>query len=206
MRFTSAGLLGKFATTNDETTVEPNRADLTRGDLQDAALERANGWRSRFMKTLSCFELEGEYGLYQTIGAFVTRKPSLDAELQAAAAKGDLQAIKSLYFRAFCIAFITLLEKGALKRLMLVNKFEPEVWSEIAAMRSIAYPTESEAEPAPVRRAAAAKSEEDELQEFAKLYLKMPASDVRKYSNAATNPEAHIFVQNVENAAKAGLI
>jgi hypothetical protein len=84
---------------------------------------------------LSCFELEGEFGLYAALGNFVRTKNPMTAEISEAVQDGDEIALAQAFRRAMELAFVTLMERNALKRLQLLDRWDSEAISEYARMR-----------------------------------------------------------------------
>jgi hypothetical protein len=87
------------------------------------------------MNLLSCFELEGEFGLYAALGNFVRTKNPMTAEISEAVQDGDEIALAQAFRRAMELAFVTLMERNALKRLQLLDRWDSEAISEYARMR-----------------------------------------------------------------------
>ena len=86
------------------------------------------------MNLLSCYELEGEFGLYSALGNYVQTKNPMTAEISEAVQDGDEITLAQAFRRAMELAFVTLLEKGALQRLQLCQ-WPAEATTEYARIR-----------------------------------------------------------------------
>lgn len=113
---------------------QPNRK-FTRKDLINVADRGASEFRADAMNLLSCYELEGEFGLYSVLGNFVSTKNPLTAEINEAVQDGDELALIEAFRHAMEYSFVHLLEKGALKRLQLVEKWPAEAFAEYERIR-----------------------------------------------------------------------
>jgi len=132
------GILGKLIArgiaNSDDVVLRPGRK-FKKEDIVRLADRGASEFRANAMNLLSCYELEGEFGLYSTIGNFVQTKNAMTAEIAEAVADGDEVALTQAFQRAMEYAFVTLLEKGALTRLKLVETWPPEAIAEYERMR-----------------------------------------------------------------------
>jgi hypothetical protein len=140
-------LLGKLfarglANDSDDVILRPSRK-FTKQDVIRIAERGASEFRAYAMNLLSCYELEGEFGLYSTLGNFVQTKNSMTAEIAEAISDGDEVALIRAFRRAMGLAFVTLLEKGALKRLQLVDQWPPEAVAEYERIRRSVITTKS---------------------------------------------------------------
>jgi hypothetical protein len=131
-------LLGRFFASGiceeDDVVFRPSRKFTTK-DIQQIAERGASEFRAQAMNLLSCYELETEFGLYATLANYVSTKNPLPAEINEAVVDGDEVALVQAFKRAMELSFVTLLEKGALKRLQLVESWPPDAISEYARMR-----------------------------------------------------------------------
>src|ERR1700751_4997988 len=123
-------LLGKLfasglANDDDDVILRPSRK-FTKQDIIRIAERGASEFRAYAMNLLSCYELQGEFGLYSTLGNFVQTKNPMTAEIAEAISDGDEVALVQAFRRAMEFAFVTLLEKNALRRIQLVESWPPE--------------------------------------------------------------------------------
>lgn len=147
--FTTAGLIGKFADLGidalddreiDTLDVRPNLKQFTRENIVHAANTGSDLWRRMFMNLISCFEQEGEFGLYAAIGTYQQKHKPADAEFVAAVQAGDEQRLVRAFCKALAISFITLYDKGNFKRLLMVDELPAEAEAELSKMRLFAAP------------------------------------------------------------------
>jgi hypothetical protein len=148
-------LLGKLfarglATDSDDVILRPSRK-FTRQDVVRIAERGASEFRAEAMNLLSCYELEGEFGLYSTLGNYVQTKNPMTTEISEAVSDGDEVALIRAFRRAMEYSFVTLLEKNALRRIQLVESWPPEAAAEYLRMRkSVITTITDELGPAPV--------------------------------------------------------
>jgi hypothetical protein len=124
----------------DEVNVRPSRK-FTAKDIHRIAERGASEFRANALNLLSCYELEGEFGLYSTLGNFIQTKNAMTAEIAEAVADGDEIALVDAFRRAMENAFTNLVQKGALKRLQLVENWPAEADAEYERMRRSASAT-----------------------------------------------------------------
>jgi hypothetical protein len=114
---------------DDDVILYPAK-QFTRQDIGRIAERGATEFRSRSMNLISCFSLEGDFGLYSTLSSFVQTKGALTDEINEAVQDGDEVALTRTFMRAMEYAFITLYEKNALTRLQLVEDLPAEAMAE----------------------------------------------------------------------------
>jgi hypothetical protein len=131
----------------DDIMLRPSRK-FTKQDIMKIAERGASGFRADAMNVLSCYELEGEFGLYSTIGNYVQTKNPMTAEINEALVDGDEIALIQAFRRSMELAFVSLVEKDALRRLQL-SQWPTEAIAEYARMRK-SVSTATAASPAPV--------------------------------------------------------
>jgi hypothetical protein len=119
---------------DDDVILRPSRK-FTRQDIVRIAERGASEFRADAMNLLSCYELEGEFALYSTLGNFVQTKNPMTAEITEAVVDGDEVALIHAFRRAMESAFVTLVEKGALKRIQLVENWPTEAVAEYERIR-----------------------------------------------------------------------
>ena len=73
---------------DDDVVLRPSRK-FTRQDIVRIAGRGASEFRADAMNLLSCYELEGEFALYSTLGNFVQTKNPMTAEITEAVVDGD---------------------------------------------------------------------------------------------------------------------
>lgn len=140
-RYTTRGLLTKIASAFEDEDVNPNLTQVTRADIVRVGEQALNAFRQKFITLLSCYNLTGEFGLSETLKAYVQSKAPNAAAIEAAVVAGDQEALYEAFLRASCLAFIQLAEKNnSLKRLQLVDPLPAEALAEYAAMRQFANP------------------------------------------------------------------
>jgi len=131
-------LLGKLfargVDADEDIVFRPSRK-FNRNDLIRIADRGASGFRADTMNLLSCYELEGEFGLYAVLANFVQTKNPMTAEISEAVRDGDEVALAQAFRRAMEFAFVSLLEKGALKRIQLVESWPTEAVAEYGRIR-----------------------------------------------------------------------
>lgn len=132
---------------DDDIVISPSRK-FTRDDVFHIAERGASEFRAEAMNLLSCYELEGEFGLYSTLGNFVQTKNPMTAEINEAVVDGDEVALIQAFKRAMEFAFVTLVERNALKRLQLVETWPPEAVAEYARIRRSVATAKAASEPA----------------------------------------------------------
>lgn len=145
----------------DEDVVLRPLTQFTRETIAKVAERAAIEFRNRSMNLISCYgPLEGEFGVYSTLSNFVQTKNPLTAEINEAVEGGDEVELLQVLIRMMEFAFVSLAEKGALKRLQLVDPWPPEATTEFARMRQSVVattrvneaPTAASARVAPVAR------------------------------------------------------
>jgi hypothetical protein len=152
------GLLGKLLSKGlegmDDVYLGPRRK-FNRNDLIRIADQGASNFRSDALNLLSCYELEGEFGLYAALSNYITTKNPMTTEINTAVQDGDEVGLAQAFQRAMEFAFVTLLEKGALTRLQLVEKWPAEAIAEYERIRRSVVSVAAAA-PAPAASVAAA--------------------------------------------------
>jgi hypothetical protein len=119
---------------DDVVVFRPSRK-FTAADVQRIAERGASEFRAAAMNVLSCYELEGEFGLYATLGNYVQTKNPMTAEIAEAVSEGDELALIQAFQRAMEYAFVHLCEKGALDRIQISENWTPEATVEYARLR-----------------------------------------------------------------------
>lgn len=144
-------LLGKLfargVEADDSIVIRPSRK-FAKQDILRIAERGASDFRSDGMNLLSCYELDGEFGLYSTLSNYIQTKKAMTAEINEAVVDGDEVALIQAFRRAMELSFVTLVEKNALKRIQLVESWPPEATAEYARMRrSVVAPKVADAPP-----------------------------------------------------------
>jgi hypothetical protein len=158
----------------DDVTLRTGRKFTTK-DIHLIAERGGEEFRSANMNVLSCYgPLEGEFGLYETLSNFLKTKNPMTAEINEAVVDGDEVALIEAFQRVLEFAFITLVEKGALRRLQLIDQYPPEAVAEYARMRrsiktAEATPAAPVAAPAPVAPVVRETPVETCVREFREL-------------------------------------
>ena len=136
---------------NDDVIIRPNRKFTTK-DLRAIAERGATEFRNINLNVLSCYgPLEGEFGVYETLSNFIQTKNALTDEITEAVNNGDEVSLIQAFQRAMELALVTLIEKGALKRLLLVDQWPAEAIAEYERTRRSVITTKvAPASPAPV--------------------------------------------------------
>lgn len=120
---------------------------LTVNDVRRIAAAACESFRNSSLDLFSCFELEGEFGLWSTIENSIKNNP-ISAELIQAEQAGDAAALGRVLQRDLKLGFIALFQKGALRRLQLVDELPPEAQRDLQKLQDVINP------PAPVPTAA----------------------------------------------------
>lgn len=151
-------LLGKIfargVEDDDEVVFRPSR-NFTQTEIVKLSERAASQWRDEFSNLLSCFELNGEFGLWSILQTYYQSKGLSDA-VSEAVEDGDEAAFTKAMFRNQCAAFADLYEKrNALSRIQLVQDLPAAAAIEYARLRQYAGTVSAvSAVPAAVRSAA----------------------------------------------------
>ncbi len=104
-------------------------------DVRLAAEQAAQSFLNKYGNLLSCFQLFGDYGLWQTLETYIQAKGFLPEAVEAIN-YGDEVGFKKAIIRSQESAFVDLCEnRNALKRLQLVETWPAEAFSEYSRMR-----------------------------------------------------------------------
>jgi hypothetical protein len=131
------GLLNRIIKAGvDEDVILRPLARFTRDKITQVAERAAIEFRNRSMNLISCYgPLEGEFGVYSALSNFVQTKNPLTAEINEAVQGGDEVELLEVLIQTMEVAFVSLVEKNALKRLQLVDTWPPDAMAEFARMR-----------------------------------------------------------------------
>jgi len=126
-------------------------------DVRLEAERAAQTFLSTYGNLLSCFQLSGDYGLWETMQSYIQSKGLLPDALDAVS-DGDEVGYRKAILRSQENAFVDLCEnRNALKRLQLVETWPAEAFAEYSRMRneigsnaSVTPPPSETPEPAPI--------------------------------------------------------
>ena len=141
-------------------------------DLAAREFQREN------MNLLSCYELDGDYGLHMTLGRFCKANKPADKRIEAAIEAGDEQALFAAFLFALRSAFVILYQRNALKRLQLIDKWPEEAQREYTWIHDVivaAAPVAS----TPVVSVAPAVPVETPVETCAREFKEMPSDKFR---------------------------
>jgi hypothetical protein len=139
---------------DEEIAFRPTR-NFTQADIVKLSERAASQWRDEFSNLLSCFELNGELGLWATLQTYYQSK-GLSEAVSGAVEDGDEAAFIKAMFRTQCAAFVDLYEKrNALSRIQLIQDLPAAAAIEYARLRQYAGTLSAvSAAPTAVRSAA----------------------------------------------------
>jgi hypothetical protein len=124
----------------DDVVLTP-RKQFTKEDVRRIAERGCTEFRRMNMNLLSGFgPLEGEFGVYSTLSNYFQTKSPLTQEINEALADGDEIALTRAFIHAMEFSFVTLYEKGALKRLQLIADLPDEAVTELKRMQRAVGP------------------------------------------------------------------
>jgi hypothetical protein len=104
-------------------------------DVRLEAERAAQTFLSTYGNLLSCFQLSGAYGLWETMQTYIQSKGLLPDALEAVS-DGDEVGYRKAILRSQEHAFVDLCERrNALKRLQLVEPWPAEAFAEYSRMR-----------------------------------------------------------------------
>ena len=129
-------------------------------DVARIAQVAAEAFRNSNLNLFSCYELDGELGLWSTLQNYVQTKNPAFAVINRAVLDGNEGALAKAFIRAMKLAFLELHKKGALKRLLLVDPLPDEALRDLRVLQTTTAPPRP-ASPAPVVPAAPVESLED---------------------------------------------
>lgn len=159
--------LGSFIAALEEGYEPQASRNFTAKDIRDIAAQACEAFRSSYMDLLSCFRLEGPLELWAALENFVTASPVSDAVTKAIQ-DGQEGALLQAFKRSMQTAFTTLYNKGALRRLQLVDELPPEALRDLRVLLTTVAPPRPA--PAPVVPAAPVETLEDTcVREFKEL-------------------------------------
>jgi hypothetical protein len=104
-------------------------------DVRREAERAAQTFLSTYGDLLSCFRLDGDFGLWETMQSYIQSKGLLPDALEAVI-DGDEVGYRKAILRSQEHAFVDLCEnRNALKRLQLVDPWPAEAFAEYSRMR-----------------------------------------------------------------------
>jgi len=160
----------------DDVVIRPSRK-FRKEDLVKIAERGASEFRRDALNLVSCYELEGEFGLYAALSNFIQTKNTMSAEIAEAVVEGDEIALIEAFRRAMSFAFVTLVEKHALQRISLVEKWPPEAIVEYERMRrSVVASKVAEAAPVAAPSPVAPVVRETPVETCAREFRELPSS------------------------------
>lgn len=132
--------LGSFIAAT-EAGYEPQAPrNLKKKDLSEIAQYACEGVVNAHLGLFSCFRLNEDFGLWDTLQNYIQTKNVANDEITKAVQDGNEPALEHAFKKAMKLAFITLFERGALKRLQLIDPLPPEALAEYTVMRNTIYP------------------------------------------------------------------
>ena len=178
-----AGILSQIA---EKGSAHPRR-DFTAKDITGVANQAAKEFQRANMNLLSCYELEGDYGLHQTLGRFCKTSNPADQKIAAAIEAGDEQGLFEAFIFALRSAFVTLYQRNALKRIQLVDTWPEEAQREYTWIHA-AVSTATASTPTPAAPIAPAAPVETPTEICAREFKELTGDKFRvKYLNHQGN-------------------
>lgn len=134
---TFAGILAQVAEKGDAR----RRRTFQPQDVMDIANRTAKQFQRENMNLLSCYELNDDYGLHQTLGRFCKTNNPAGSKIDTALEDGDEQGLFAALLFAMRSAFVTLYQRNALKRIQLVEKWPEEAQKEYSWLVAVVNAT-----------------------------------------------------------------
>jgi hypothetical protein len=144
-------------------------------DVVRSAEKSAQSFLQTYGNLLSCFTLQGEFGLWKTLETYMRTK-GLVPEVLEAIEDGDEAAYMKAIFRSQQRAFHDLYTKGAIYRLMIVDALPRAAIDEWLQMeKSVVGATAPNAAPAPAQAPVVPVVAETPIEACVREFKEMPS-------------------------------
>lgn len=174
-----AKLIARGVEDGEDVILRPSR-NFTQTDIVKLSERAASQWRDEFSNLLSCFELNGEFGLWLVLQTYYQSKGLSDA-VSEAVEDGDEDAFVKAMFRTQCAAFVDLYEKrNALSRIQLVQDLPAASAVEYARLRQYAGTASAVSAAPAVRTVAAPVVTESPIEQCVREFREMPSQSWKK--------------------------
>jgi hypothetical protein len=128
------GMTGKFFEQGEEgIDIVAAPRTFSSDDVRRYAEQGAAQFLSTYGNTLSCYELQGEFGLWSTLQTYLQTMGLGKATIKAVE-DGDVDAYIQGIFQAQVGAFAALFQRGALERLQVVEKLPDPAAEELGKL------------------------------------------------------------------------
>jgi hypothetical protein len=109
---------------------------LTQGEKADAFNRVLKAFNTQYADLLSCYQLQGEFGLWAALQNFQNLHPDQAGlkELDEAAEAGNISRLEAACMLSLEKPFVALVENQAFKRLQLIDAFPAEAQAQFNTM------------------------------------------------------------------------